>query len=52
MFLIGALGFFHEVLLTGQERPFLITACLALMGLPFVLSADNKYRKNGTKEDE
>ena len=37
MFVLGAGGFLHELLTVGIERPFILTACLALMGLPFVL---------------
>jgi hypothetical protein len=41
MFALGAFGFVHEVLVSGLERPFVLTACMALMGLPFVLNANN-----------
>jgi hypothetical protein len=43
-FLLGAAGFVHEVLLVQTERPFLLTASLALMGFPFVLGADTWRR--------
>lgn len=46
MFGIGAFGFLHELLLANGERPYLITATLALMGLPIALRADER-RKNG-----
>lgn len=46
MFLMGAFGFFHELIVADAERPYLITAALALMGLPLVLRAD-EARKNG-----
>jgi hypothetical protein len=42
MFAVGATGFLHELLLGDLERPFLLALCGALMGLPFVLSADQK----------
>jgi hypothetical protein len=47
MFGLGAGGFVHEVLYQGFERPFVLSACLALMGLPFVLAANG--RRNGGK---
>jgi len=49
MFAIGAAGFLHELILRSAERPFLLALCGALMGLPFVLSADGYYRnrRNG-----
>lgn len=40
-FLLGMGGFIHEIIGTG-ERPFVLTACLALMGLPLLLRADEK----------
>ncbi len=39
-FMLGAAGFIHELLFVPTERPFLLTASLALMGFPFVLGAD------------
>lgn len=33
-FAVGAFGFVRQVLMTGPERPFLLVACLMLMGLP------------------
>jgi hypothetical protein len=47
MFVLGASGFVHELFTTGVERPFILSACLALMGLPFVLNG----RKNGRGPD-
>jgi hypothetical protein len=46
MFSLGFLIVIHEVILTDGERPYVLTAALALMGLPLVLRADEK-RKNG-----
>jgi len=40
-FLLGFAGFVHELFALG-ERPFVLTACLALMGLPLLLRADEK----------
>jgi membrane-bound ClpP family serine protease len=45
MFLLGATGFIHELVASGVERPMILTASLALMGLPFVLGADRKIGK-------
>jgi hypothetical protein len=42
MFAIGASGFAHEVIVTAGERPMLLAACLALMGLPIFLKGDEK----------
>lgn len=40
MFTAGLSGFAHEVLVKGPERPTLLLACLALMGVPFFLRKD------------
>lgn len=42
MFLMGAAGFFHELLTMGPERPTILLACLALMGFPIFLRRDEK----------
>lgn len=47
MFVLGAGGFVHELFTTGIERPFILTASLALMGLPFVLTGTNRRNGNG-----
>jgi hypothetical protein len=54
MFVLGAGGFVHELLRDGPERPFILALCGALMGLPFVLAADNyRVRKaNGHDDDD
>jgi hypothetical protein len=44
-FCLGAAGFIHELLFTAVERPFILTASLALMGFPFVLSAESKLKE-------
>ncbi len=44
---IGSCGFFHEVFITNQERPFILTASLALMGFPLVLKGEQKLKSNG-----
>ncbi len=49
MFLLGASGFIHELIRGGAERPFILALSGALMGLPFVLNADQKW---STKEPE
>ena len=48
MFSLGAAGFIHEVVLNSgvAERPYTLTACLALMGLPGVLRWDEMRRKD------
>jgi hypothetical protein len=40
MFITGLGGFAHEVILKGPERPTLLLACLALMGVPFFMRKD------------
>jgi hypothetical protein len=42
LFTLGAGGFLHEVIITEGERPTLLLFCLALMGLPVFLRADDK----------
>lgn len=41
MFALGAIGFVHELLFVAAERPAILAACCALMGLPFVLNGKN-----------
>lgn len=43
MFTLGATGFLHELIRGGAERPFLLALSGALMGLPFVLAADQRF---------
>jgi hypothetical protein len=44
---LGATGFLHELLIANAERPFILTASLALMGFPLVLKTEEKLKKNG-----
>jgi hypothetical protein len=46
-YILGAVGFTHELLIAQVERPFLLTASLALMGFPLVLKNDQKNKENG-----
>ena len=41
MFVLGAGGFVHELFTTGLERPYILTASLALMGLSVVFPKKN-----------
>jgi hypothetical protein len=53
MFALGATGFIHELVRDGAERPFLLALSGALMGLPFVLAADNSMaRRSRPDADE
>jgi hypothetical protein len=52
MFTLGAIGFLHELLVSEAERPFLLALCGAMMGLPFVLSADSRIRQSDGIEEE
>jgi hypothetical protein len=40
MFIMGAGGFVHELIVQEAERPTLLLASLALMGLPVFLARD------------
>jgi hypothetical protein len=44
LFTLGAGGFLHELLVTQGERPTLLLACFALMGVPLFLRADEKRK--------
>jgi hypothetical protein len=48
-YVLGGLGFLHELIIANAERPFLLTASLALMGFPLVLKGEERL-KNGKKE--
>ncbi len=52
MFVLGAGGFIHELTRSGAERPFVLALCGALLGLPFVLSADQLWRRPKEEEDD
>lgn len=51
MFCIGATIALHETFVGQLERPFLLALAGALMGLPFVISADQKFSQ-GKEEGE
>jgi hypothetical protein len=56
-YILGAMGFLHELFLQHADRPFLLTASLALMGFPLVFSGEEKLKENGKhpfsdKEDQ
>lgn len=42
----------HELIVAQIERPFVLTASLALMGFPFVLAAESKFKERNNKKDE
>lgn len=42
LFAIGAIGFAHELLSDGPERPTILFLCGALMGLPAFIRKDEK----------
>jgi hypothetical protein len=52
MFAAGLAGFLHELLLRSAERPYLLALCGALMGLPFVLKADEQIKGSGKDDDK
>ncbi len=48
MRLLGAAGFLHELFLgSGPERPFMLSLCGVLMGLPFFINADQRAGREG-----
>lgn len=49
-YILGGLGFLHELLIENLERPFLLTASLALMGFPLVLKGEQKMSNGAEKE--
>jgi len=55
-YILGAIGFLHELIIAHGDRPFLLTASLALMGFPLVFSGEKKLKENGKlpsdKEEE
>ena len=52
MFALGATGFLHELIRGGAERPFLLALSGALMGLPFVLAADQRFGSTREPREE
>lgn len=52
MFTLGAIGFLHELIVSMAERPFVLALCGALMGLPFMLSADSRLRRPPGEEGD
>lgn len=44
-YILGGAGFIHELFIAQGDRPFLLTASLALMGFPLVLKGEEKLRK-------
>lgn len=48
-YVLGGLGFLHELIIANAERPFLLTASLALMGFPLVLRGEEKLRSKEEK---
>ncbi len=51
-YVLGGLGFLHELIVENAERPFLLTASLALMGFPLVLKGEDKLRNGNGKEEK
>lgn len=49
-YILGGLGFLHELFIAQAERPFLLTASLALMGFPLVFRSEQKLSQ-GQSED-
>ncbi len=51
LFTIGVAGIINELFLLGDPRPSSLLFLGSLVGLPFVLQADEKRRKNGSDDD-
>ena len=51
-YVLGGLGFLHELIVENAERPFLLTASLALMGFPLVLKGEDRLRNGNRKEEQ
>lgn len=51
-YILGGVGFAHELFIAQAERPFLLTASLALMGFPLVLKGEEKLRKRGASQSD
>ena len=51
-YVLGGLGFLHELIVENAERPFLLTASLALMGFPLVLKGEDRLRNGNGKEEK
>lgn len=49
---MGAGGFLHELIITNGERPTLLLACFALMGVPLFLRSDEKKQPPPPPEDD
>ncbi len=49
-YVLGGLGFLHELIIANAERPFLLTASLALMGFPLVLKGEERLKNGKEKE--
>lgn len=45
IFSTGLIGFLHEVLTVGVERPTLLLVLAAMMGVPIAFKADEKRRR-------
>jgi len=46
-YILGATGFLHELFIQHADRPFLLTASLALMGFPLVFTGEQKLKETG-----
>lgn len=44
LLLAGLAGFFHELIVSGIERPYILGACVTMMGLPIFTNRDEQKR--------
>lgn len=51
-YLLGGAGFVHQLLIEKIDRPFMLTASLALMGFPLILKGEEKLKTGNTDQEE
>lgn len=52
IFLVGVGGCINELFFIAQPRPAALVFLASLIGIPFVLSADESKMKKGDEKDE
>ena len=50
-YILGGVGFLHELIIANAERPFILTASLALLGFPLVLKGEEKIFKSNQNKN-
>lgn len=52
LFVLGAIGFVHELISTGSERPQILILTAAMMGLPVIIRGDEKRQEAKPSENK